>query len=472
MRSRSFATMVLFVTVTFGCGSGVPAEFKGNGDYSTAQCQTTIEVCIDGKDLGNKCQTWGAPELMDYSAGCTSTSACQTGESCRAYADVQCEQRGCRVVGPTQLIRCVTASCGTSAPPPPSGYARPSAGQNVPDDPTAPYRVLSFAFTASSVDSAPTRTVAIPRGLGEPVGVDLSGWLGVVTNAPDTFIGYDIGQPNATYAIPPQALQYTPTSLALADAPSLRGNAVIGSVRGVSLYDIRPDRAERTANLDLDRVNAIDTAPLFDRTNTVAAIGMSRASIAAFGSRPEVRTHDLASPEIDLTSDDDNVWVLSGEAGTGQLSRLASPSAQLLGEASLASYPLAIGGGVMLQNSIPGAIVVLLSTNTTPRLELYLAGNVAGPATALDLVDFADATPVSMKVVSIGDVQHAWISFRGNDTNRVALFNLATGQHMTDFDVDLGALDPVSLASGMPSGDSDSMSGSQMGFLHVLVHTN
>ncbi len=373
----------------------------------------------------------------------------------------------------------VKNKCGSVASPP-GGQNKPSPGQKVPDDPNAPYRVLSFAFTISPQfveQNPPTRATPIAALQGTPVALDISGLVGVVTELPSTFIGYDIATQPPTFAIPPQSLVDVPTTLAIAEPQGLLGNAVVGDVVGVSLYDISPTSAKRTANVKLGPVKALDVDPQFAITANVAVLTSGPLALRTQALSQKPFPLSLSGNGVDLTMNTNDVWAAL-EAPTGTtVVRADATSASPLGQAAFAGKPVAIGGANGVDTSIPGAVIVLVDTPVGPELRWFLGGAVNTPPVSLPLTDFPNATPVGMKVVVIDNVQYAWVALLTGTTNVVALYDLATKAHVKALDVDLNSLEPLALTAGLPGvcplcGSDDSFDGTQTAFLHVLVKTN
>jgi hypothetical protein len=101
--------------------------------------------------------------------------------------------------------------------------------------------------------------------------------------------------------------------------------------------------------------------------------------------------------------------------------------------------------------------VLLVATNadgkTGPQLQWFLNGSLTASPVIVDLSDFPKgATPIKMKLITVGGIQYAWIALLAGSKNIVALYDLATKSHLSQFDVDLGTLEPLAVTVGIGPG--------------------
>lgn len=464
------------------CGSQNPPSLPDPVFNAQPTCAAQVEPCVGGVALDGTCLGYGPAQTLTVDdKDCVAATQCAA--SCDSLVKNACAEPQCRIV-PSSIVltKCATAQCGSNSNPP-TGHNTPSPGQQVPSDPSAPYRLLSFKFTLSPQfieQNPPTRDTPISSGLGQPVAFDISGLVGVVTKFPPSFIGYDVSTSPPTFAIPPQSLVDIPTALSLAEPPGLIGNAVVGDVVGVSLYDVSPTVAKRTKKLLLSApTKALDVDPQFATSTNVALLaGSSTLYVANVSTQQSSLPRVLSGQGVDVTMSSTDAWVaVSPSPGSGSVVRASVPSGTLLGQQSFAGEPVAIGGGSSVESAIPGSIIVLVRTPTRAELHWFLAGAMGPPAIVLPLSDFPNATPVGMKVVVIDNVQYAWVSLVTPTSNVVALYNLGAKAHVKALDVDLNSLEPIAVTAGAPGAcnlcpGEESFDATQAAFLHVLVKSN
>lgn len=470
--------------VMFECGKKQPPPLADPVNNARVTCSAQVQMCEAGVSLDNQCLGYGNPTTLQpdpFDGGCVSNQTCPTPVGqCTTIAANLCREPHCKLVpNGVSVVTCGARTCGVILNPP-GGQNRPSPGQTVPDDPKAPFRLLSFQFTTASNfihQNPPTRVIPISSSFGKPIAIDATGFLFTVTNFPDTIIGYDVMPNPPTFAIPPLTLIDSPNTFALTDAPLLLGNTVVGDIVGLSLYDVKAMTAKRTRQARAGPIVGLDLDPNFAMTNTAVGLTISpnTSNIVQFAVDQKPKSTKLPGTSVDVTMGTDDVWVITSSApGSGTISRLANPTGTVLAAHSFADGdPIAIGGGGGVTNTIPGAIVMLAKTQLGGELRLFQAGNVNAPPMVIPFMDFPLAEPKALKIVTIDNTQYAWVALLVGTTNVVALFNLQAKTHLGAFDVDLNALEPLAVLAGVPSlPDSDVFSGTDTAFLHVLVKSN
>lgn len=455
---------------------------------ATLSCTARVERCEGGVTLNNTCARYGAAQALVepgrggdfFSGGCVVNEKCDDVPTCDAIAHRLCQEPQCRIVaGSTAISQCAKDTCGGigggGVGGGGGGSPQPPPGPGDFNDPTAPYRIMSFSFTTSTIETnPPTRTVFIGTDKGEPAAIDVSFLLFTATQGPDTLIGFDLNPKPPSAIVPPQPLVSTPNTFSLADSPLLLGNVVVADQTGLSLYYQNNGTIKRTKVSQCGNSVGLDTDENFAASST--AVALTAPSPKLCFARLSDQTADAISLDgdpVDLSVNSQDVWVVASTGdGTGKISRFANPGSTELGSHEIVGDPIAIGGATLVGSTLPGAVVSLVKTDVGGEFQLYLGGNVNAEPRKLSFSGFPLASPKAMKVFAIDNTEHAWVALQANGKNLVALYNLATGDRVAALDVDLDALEPVALTVGIlgsPPDSQDNLPSTGTAFLHVLA---
>ncbi len=317
-----------------------------------------------------------------------------------------------------------------------------------------------------------------PNTTDPPIGLDARGYLFTMTHFSDQAFAFDVA--NKTFVYPQSTVPNgLPNVFQVPDLGLASATVTSGTTVGFAHYAFSSSGLKEIGQTAaLGPAAAIDSYPDFATANDIAgAYGpQGWAVYVQFGAN----TNKVSNPAflgsvtpVDVTIGSTNFWVASKTVpGAGTIQKFANQSAQSVGStlAFTDGEPMALGGGDTVDTTSPGAIVMLVKTATAGELRVFPGGNLAGTPSVIGL----QAEPVAMKVFAIDNVQYAWVAVLAGNTNLVRLYNLATAQNLSKFDIDLKGFHPLFVTTGVPGSPPDSdpctcFLSTANAFLHVLV---